>query len=170
MPLYQSPAPYDDATKRALVDLLNPLTLDTLALALDAWRAHRSIRGPLFSSLHGLFQKLAEDLDGHSDKLAEMVAMLGGQPVGCAGEIADGSRLEAYPLDVTDGLAHCRELTARITMLGVHVQEGITATNNLGAADALDMLTQMQRGLGYFGWQIGSHVIAEDAPAVVEKT
>lgn len=156
--LLPSPSPYDDTTREALVEICNPLTLDTLALALAVWRAHRSLRGPLFSALHPLFQTFAEKLDKYADKLPEFVAMLGGQPVGTAEEIADGARLEPYPGDITDGLAHCREIVARAKALSGYIVEGIGKTNDLGAADALDLLTKLLEGIGYYGWQIGAHL------------
>lgn len=157
MTLLPSPSPYDDNTRQALVDLLNPLTLDTIALGLAAWRAHRSLSGPLFSALHPLFQAFAERLDRIADKIPEFVAMLGGQPVGLADEVAEGSRLDPYPRDITDGIAHCRELFDRAQALSAYLGQGIATANDIGAADALDLLTKAQEHVNYYGWQIGRH-------------
>lgn len=156
--LLPSTSPYDDATRAALVESLSALTLDTLALSLIVWRAHRSLRGALFSDLHTLFGDFAQALDTYADKLPEASAALGGGPVGTAEEIAEGNRLDAYPLDVTGGFAHCREITVRVSALGAYVAEGIAQASEMGAAVELRLLTKLLAKLNYYGWQIGAHV------------
>ncbi|HSB57966.1 MAG TPA: ferritin-like domain-containing protein [Methyloceanibacter sp.] len=157
MTLLQSPTPYDGATRQALVDALNPLSIDVLALDLIVWHAHRSCRGCGSMSIHKLLGKLAKDLDGHADRLGEYIMRLGGQPMGLPEDLTS-TRIAAYPPEINNAHAHCREVFARVQALSALVQAGINVSNGEGAADALDMLTAVNEGLGYWGGFIFNEV------------
>ena len=58
--------------KRAeLIELLNARLADVLDLTMQAKQAHWNVRGPDFFQLHELFDKIAEDAEGHADLIAE---------------------------------------------------------------------------------------------------
>lgn len=165
MPLHPSPAPYDDATRVALVDAFSALTLDALALQAAVYLAHRACRGPLFASLHPLLGAFAAALAKHTDALPEYVATLGGQPVGTAEQVADGHRLGAFPPALSDGAALLAALhpMVRAFLLQCH---GVAATaNEQGATDALDLVTRVIVGTQFYGWQIAAMLVPEDERA-----
>ena len=51
--------------------------LAILVAASFAW-AHWNVRGPDFFQLHELFDRVAEEADGHADLIAERAGQLGG--------------------------------------------------------------------------------------------
>lgn len=164
MPLLPSTSPYDEPTREQLVELLNGLALDALALTLIVWRAHRNLSGPLFGDLHGLFGELYGELDGWADRLSEASAQLGGEVVGTAEQVAERNRIDDYPLEVTGGMAHCREIADRIGQLSGWVAQGIQASGKLGAVDFVTLLAKFLRKLNVYGWKVGRYV-APTVPA-----
>jgi len=156
MPLFLSPAPYDDATRVALVDAFAALTLDTLALQGAVYLAHRACRGPLTPALHPFLGAFATKLGTFTDALPEYVATLGGQPTGTAEQVADGHRLGAFPPGLSDGAALLAALhpMVRAFLLQCH---GVAATaNEQGATEALDLVTRVIAGTQFYGWQIAA--------------
>lgn len=162
--LLPSTSPYDDATRAQLVEVLNGLTLDVLALTLIVWRAHRNLSGPLFGDLHGLFGELYGVLDDYADRLSEASAQLGGEVVGTAEQVAERNRIDDYPLEITEGLAHCREIADRIGQLSGWVANGIKEAGKLGAVDFVTLLAKLLRKLNIYGWKVGRYV-APTVPA-----
>lgn len=155
----------DDASREAIAEALAPLTLDTLDLQAGAYMAHWSVRGPYTAPLHDLFGKLAASLAGHADALNEHLRLIGAMPVGTPQQVADGSRLDPYPVDVVDGLAHCEALTERGRAFLFSVEEAITACNDAGSADALDLVTQVKRDTAKTLGFIADHLVTDSAPS-----
>lgn len=158
MPLLPSPTPFDDAIRQKLVDALNPLILDGLALYNAAQVAHWNVRGPNFGPLHKLFGKVRDAFDGHTDTLAELVATLGGTAAGTAEQVGEGSTVEAYPTDVTDGMEHVRLLNDRVTAWidgAYKAAAAIDATGDVvGATVLIDVIKDVQK----LGWMLGAHL------------
>lgn len=151
----------DDATRAQIVGVLSPLTLDALDLQAGAYMAHWSVRGPHTAALHDLFGKLAAALSGHTDALNEYLRLLGAQPVGTLQQVADGSRLDPYPVDVVDGLAHCEALTERGTAFLALVEDALTVCNDAGSADALDLVTQLKRETAKLLGFVADHLVTD---------
>jgi starvation-inducible DNA-binding protein len=157
--LFDSVAPYDAPIRLVLVDeVLNPLHLDTLAFAGAVYLAHRNLTGPNFRDLHTTFGKFASVLDGFTDAIPEHVAMLGGLAVGTAEQVADGSRLEPYPPDLTDGLGHCKALTDRCKTLLAYYQDGLVKCDEMGAAMTFDLLNTFMAGIAHQAWLVQAHI------------
>ena len=162
--LYPSPAPYDDATRAALVDAFAALTLDAMALEASVYLAHRACRGPLTIALHPFLGAFAARLGEYTDALPEYVAMLGGQPTGTAEQVADGHRIGAFPADLSDGAALLQALhpMTRAFLLQCH---GVAAVaNEQGATDALDLVTRVIAGTQHYGWQIAAMLVPPSSP------
>jgi starvation-inducible DNA-binding protein len=160
MPIpFDSVAPYDAPIRDVLVDeVLNPLQLDTLAFLSAVYLAHRNLTGASFRDLHKTFGKFAAALDGYTDEIPEHVAMLGGLAVGTAEQIADGSRLDPYPADLTDGLAHCKAITDRCKALMAYYQAGLVKCDELGAAMTFDLLNKIMAGIAHHAWFVHAHI------------
>ena len=77
-----------------LIPLLNGRLADAIDLHLQAKQAHWNVKGPGFIALHELFDRIAGEIDGHVDELAERVTALGGTAEGTlqavAGAVAIG--------------------------------------------------------------------------------
>jgi starvation-inducible DNA-binding protein len=156
---FDSVAPYEAPIRLVLVDeVLNPLHLDTLAFASAVYLAHRNLTGPSFRDMHKVFGKFASALDGYVDEIPEHVAMLGGLAAGTAEQVADGSRLEPYPVDLTDGLAHCKAITDRAKALLAYYQAGLVQCDELGAAMTFDLLNQIMAGIAHHAWFVQAHI------------
>lgn len=54
------------------------------------------MKGPQFGPLHELFDKVAEELDGFADEVAERAVQLGGVARGTVQSLATETRLAAY--------------------------------------------------------------------------
>ena len=71
-----------EKTRRAMVNLLNQRLADVLDLGLQAKQAHWNVKGPNFISLHELFDKVAEEMEGFADELAERAVALRRRRIG----------------------------------------------------------------------------------------
>ena len=89
-----------------MIDLLNQNLADISDLQLQAKQAHWNVKGPAFFSLHELFDKAAEELEGFADEIAERAVALGGVAFGTARIAANCSRLGEYPHDISLGDKH----------------------------------------------------------------
>lgn len=160
--LFPSPSAYSDDERARLVESLNAVTADLLDLELAVYLAHRTTRGEHFAGLHPLFGAFAEKLSDYTDRVPEFVAMLGGQPVGSARQIAKMSRLDDYPEDITDGIAHCRELSARVKVTVAGLHDAAVVADGVGAPDALDLVTKVMGGVQKYGWMIAAHLVGNE--------
>ena len=92
--------------RKEIADLLNRRLADTIDLMLQAKQAHWTVKGPNFLSLHELFDKIAEGAGSHSDLLAERVMQLGGIAEGTVQVVGGITKLDAYPVAISDWRAH----------------------------------------------------------------
>lgn len=158
MALLPSPTPFDDATRQKIVDALNPLILDGLALYNAAQVAHWNVRGPSFGPLHKLFGKLRDAFDAHTDTLAELVATLGGTTAGTAEQVGEGSEVEAYPTDVTDGMEHVRLLNERLAAWIDKAYQAASTIDSAGDVVGATVLIDVIKDIQKFGWMLGAHL------------
>lgn len=157
--LHPSPAPYDDATRAALVDAFSALTLDAMALEAAVYLAHRACRGPLTVALHPFLGAFAGKLGKYTDALPEYVAQLGGQPTGTAEQVADGHRLGVFPPGLSDGASLLAALHPMIRAFLLQCHGVAAVANEQGATDALDLVTKVIAGTQFYGWQIAAMLV-----------
>src|SRR5206468_6148328 len=86
--------------------LLNQRLADAVDLQSQMKQAHWNVKGPHFIGLHKLFDKIYEDVGSYVDLIAERIVQLGGVAQGTARVAAKRSRLEEYPLDISEGIRH----------------------------------------------------------------
>lgn len=157
MKLFESPSPAKDAARASEAALLNEALVDVLALRDFSRLAHWNVRGPAFGALHPLFGKMYEELDGHADKLAERVAMLGGLAKGAPSQVAESS-LEDYPVETTDGMAHVRALADRLKDANVTLVESMSKAGDAEAENTYQLLVDVSMGLEQLGWMLLAHL------------
>jgi len=100
------------------------------------------VRGPLFPSLHPLFEQFAVAIAGLSDAIAERAVTLGARAYGTARHVANASRLPEYPQETVRDLEHIRLLADRFDayLQGLHQARRIAEEGDDG--DTADLLTQ----------------------------
>jgi len=142
----------------SMTALLNLQLIDTLDLYTQVKQAHWNIKGPHFIALHELFDKLAEDLEGPVDDIAERVTALGGIARGTARMVARESRLPELPGDSFDGMAVVAALADRYAILGASTRAAIENSGSAGDADTSDLFTGVSRGLDKALWFLEAHL------------
>src|ERR687884_1263650 len=99
--------------REKLVALLNQQLADTFDLYSQTKQAHWNVKGAQFYALHELFDRLAGELEGYVDLIAERATALGGLAEGTVRLSAANSRLAEYPAEVTDSLPTVEALAER---------------------------------------------------------
>ena len=130
-----------------MISLLNQQLADTFDLYSQVKQAHWNVKGPQFIALHELFDKLAEELQGYVDLIAERATALGGKALGTVRMSAANSQLPECDLDVTDSLPTVEALADRYATLTASTRQGIENAESHGDADTADLLTEVSRGL-----------------------
>ena len=144
--------------RETMVALLNRQLADTLDLYTQVKQAHWNVKGPNFIALHELFDKLAEDLEGPVDDIAERITALGGVARGTARVAAQESRLPEFPLDRCEGLKAVALLADRYATLGASTRAAIEIAGKEGDADTSDLFTGISRGLDKALWFLEAHL------------
>lgn len=147
-----------EETRRQVIDLLNQNLADILDLQLQAKHAHWNVKGPNFFSLHRLFDKVAEEMEGFADELAERAVALGGVALGTAKLAAANSRLQEYPPELTAGEGHVEALSNALAAFGKSVREAIEEAGKADDADTSDLFTEVSRGTDKLLWFVEAHL------------
>src|SRR5580765_645461 len=101
-----------------LISLINQRLADIIDLQMQLKQAHWNVKGPHFIGLHELFDKIAEEVESYVDLTAERIVQLGGIALGTVREAAVRSRLEEYPLSISDGMAHVEAVARALSTFG----------------------------------------------------
>lgn len=144
--------------RRQVIVLLNQNLADILDLHLQAKHAHWNVKGPNFFSLHQLFDKVAAEMEGFADELAERAVALGGIALGTAKLVAANSRLQEYPPELTAGDGHVEALSNALTAFGKSVREAIEVAGKAGDADTSDLFTGVSRSTDKLLWFVEAHL------------
>jgi starvation-inducible DNA-binding protein len=141
-----------------MIELLNQQLADTFDLYSQMKQAHWNVKGAQFFSLHELFDKLAAELAGYTDLIAERATALGGLAQGTVRMSAANSQLAECELDVTDSLATVEELAERYAMLAASTRQAIESAEGQGDANTADLFTEVSRGLDKALWFLEAHL------------
>ena len=152
MTSHQSPSALTADARRAVAEIANRVLADGLDLHGQIKVAHWNVRGPLFPSLHPLFETFATSLAAHNDAVAERAVTLGALAHGTARHVAKTSRLPDYPPDTTRDLAHVRLLAERIEAYLVGVREARKVADEQSDVDSADLFTQIIVELEKHAW------------------
>ncbi len=150
----------DGETREQIVALLNRQLADTFDLYSQTKQAHWNVKGAQFFQLHELLDKLAGDVLGHVDTIAERATTLGGTALGTARMSAAASRLPEYPADVIGSRESVEALVARYSTLAASTRAAIDTADGLGDADTADLFTGVSRDLDKSLWFLEAHLQA----------
>jgi starvation-inducible DNA-binding protein len=144
-----------------MAGLLNARLADAIDLQLQVKQAHWNVKGPSFIALHELFDRLAGELGGHVDEMAERITALGGVAEGTLQAVAGRSKLTAYPLDIAEGRAHVDALADSYARFAKSVRKAIDEAGKAGDADTSDLFTGISRGIDKDLWLLEAHLQAD---------
>lgn len=145
-------------TRQPLGAALNLHLSQAIDLMLQSKQAHWNVKGPHFIALHELFDKLAEEAEEWVDSLAERAVALGGVAEGTLPVVAQRTRLPAYPLALSDGLAHVSALATTLAAFGRAIRGAIEEADRLGDAGTADLFTSIVRSADKYLWFLEAHL------------
>ncbi|WP_260926849.1 Dps family protein [Novosphingobium sp. 9] len=99
-----------DNAQGALVDSLNGLLADTLALYIKTKNFHWHVKGPQFHDLHLLFDAQAGQIFALTDVVAERVRKQGGKTLTSPDSVVSKTRIKPQDSTDLDAMAMVREL------------------------------------------------------------
>jgi starvation-inducible DNA-binding protein len=144
--------------RRAQINcLLNQRLADAIDLQMQMKQAHWNVKGPNFIGLHELFDQIDEAVESYVDLIAERIVQLGGVAEGTIRIAAGHSRLEEYPLAISDGMAHVAAVSKALSTFGREARETIDQAAKLEDADAADIFTEISRGIDKWLWFVEAH-------------
>ncbi|WP_395645081.1 DNA starvation/stationary phase protection protein Dps [Terricaulis sp.] len=147
-----------DNTRKAMIALLNARLADAIDLRLSVKQAHWNVKGPSFIALHELFDQIQARIDTNVDDIAERAVALGGVVAGTVRASAGGSKLAAYPTDVTAEKEHLKLVADRLSAFGKLAREAISASDEAGDADTADLFTGISRQVDKDLWFVEAHL------------
>ena len=141
--------------------LLNQRLADAIDLQTQLKQAHWNVKGPNFIGLHELFDKISESVETYVDLIAERIVQLGGIAEGTARMAAARSRLDEYPLSISDGMAHVDAVVTALSTFGQEIRSSIYEADELDDADTADIFTEVSRGIDKWLWFVEAHIQAK---------
>jgi len=156
-----------DATIRTQsVELLNKHLAAAIDLHAQLKQAHWNVRGPGFIAIHELFDRVADEVDGYSDLLAERAGGLGGTARGTIQVAVQRSFLIPYPLGIADEHKHVFAVAGALAAFGHSVREAISQAALFGDADTADLFTEISRGIDQQLWFVASNTLLPNEQAL----
>jgi starvation-inducible DNA-binding protein len=143
--------------------ILNQTLAESLDLMTQTKQAHWNVKGVHFYQLHLLFDEIASELAEYVDEFAERITSLGGTAFGTIRMASRASTLPDYPTDITEGMDHVVELSARFARYAHGLRECIDSTGELGDADTQDLYTGISRNIDKRLWFLEAHLQAPSA-------
>jgi starvation-inducible DNA-binding protein len=140
-----------------LTALMNQRLASAVDLQTQMKQAHWNVKGPNFIGLHELFDQVDEAVESYVDMIAERIVQLGGIAEGTARVAAARSRLEEYPLQIADGLAHVEAVAKALSTFGEEARHTINEATELDDADTADLFTEISRGIDKWLWFVEAH-------------
>jgi starvation-inducible DNA-binding protein len=141
-----------------MISLLNQQLADTFDLYSQTKQAHWNVKGAQFFQLHELFDKLAAELLGYVDLIAERATALGGLALGTVRMSASNSQLPESELEITDSLPTVESVAERYAMLAASTRQAIESAESEGDADTADLFTEVSRGVDKALWFLEAHL------------
>jgi starvation-inducible DNA-binding protein len=143
-----------------LITLLNLRLASAIDLQLQMKQAHWNVKGPCFIGLHELFDKINEAVEDYVDMIAERIVQLGGIAEGTVRMAASRSRLDEYPLTLSQGMAHVNAVATALSTFGQEARATICECEELDDAASADLFTEVSRAIDKWLWFVEAHAQA----------
>jgi starvation-inducible DNA-binding protein len=157
-----APIALSESTRRASIENLNQLFVDTVVLK-DLYKKHHwQVSGPTFYQLHLLFDKHAGEQEAWVDLLAERIQTLGGVTLAMPHDVAERTLIprppkgrEVVPVQISR-LLHGHEIIVKEAraMARQAASDGDDGTNDL-------IVGTIVRGNELQAWFVAQHVVDE---------
>ena len=144
--------------RKRVASELNALLADAGDLTMQAKQAHWNVRGPNFIALHKLFDEVYQHAGEWTDSIAERITALGGQAFGTVQAAAQNSRLEPYPLDLSEERGHVERLSMALAQFGEQVRGLMDTFTKLGDLGSADLCTEISRAVDKDLWFVEAHL------------
>ncbi|MQA30399.1 MAG: DNA starvation/stationary phase protection protein Dps [Luteitalea sp.] len=156
--MYETSNDLPPTTRQSAIDVLNEHLADAIDLQLQAKQAHWNVKGPNFTGLHELFDRVAAQAGEYSDLIAERAVALGGVARGTLQAVSGQTQLREYPLEIGDWRAHVQAMRDALATFGRGVRKAIDDVTALSDADTADLFTEISRGVDKSLWMVEAHV------------
>ena len=147
----------DPQTQEQMCELLNARLADGIDLRLAVKQAHWNLRGSGYIGVHELLDEVSLRLGESTDTIAERVAIMGGFARGTSQVVADRTKLEPYPVEMTEIQDHIAALVERFRTYGESLRKAIDSAGEAGDEDAADLFTEVSRQVDKDAWFIGAN-------------
>lgn len=148
-----------EKVRQDVVDILQLRLSDGIDLMLQSKQAHWSIKGIHFYALHGLFDKIHEEIEQWCDLLAERIGQIGGVVEGSKTSVSSRSSLPLYSTATSKDEEHVKALSLSLATFGRLLYQSINKVMQLEDPVTADILTEIARGVDKNLWFVESHLI-----------
>ena len=152
-------------TRKNITELVQGRLADSIDLSLQCKQAHWNVRGPHFSTLHELFDRVHEEIEKSSDVLAERIVQLGGIADGTLDSLSKGTSLSKYPLTLTKDFEHLNALCDSVSCFAKNTRQTISNAESFGDAVTADILVEITRRMDKTLWMLEKHLLENKTEA-----
>ncbi|MDX2151271.1 MAG: DNA starvation/stationary phase protection protein [Bryobacteraceae bacterium] len=144
----------DDQGLDSIVQMLNRLLADEFVIYAKARNYHWNVTGPMFHSLHEVFEKQYEEVDEIIDEAAERARMYGGRAIGSLAEFQRETRLREQPGELPEAERMIENLCSDHESLIRALKGDIARCEELDDAMAADYLTGVAEQHQKMAWML----------------
>ncbi|MGN6512637.1 MAG: Dps family protein [Lysobacteraceae bacterium] len=146
-----------DAQRRKVAEGLSRVLADAYTLYLKTHNFHWNVTGPMFNTLHTMFELQYNEQWTALDGIAERIRALGFNAPGSYGEFARLTSIGEEPLaDTTDWRAMVRQLTVGNEALCRTARKVLQVADDAGDDPSVDLLTQRLQTHEKYAWMLRS--------------
>lgn len=145
-------------TRESLIVILNGCLSDSVDLALQAKGNHWNVKGPSFTSLHKLFDEVAESAQNYADLIAERIVQLGGVALGSSQIVAATTSLPPQTITTFQSeILNC--LSTSLSIYSANMRRTIEFSTYMKDDVTADILIEITRGSDKWLWMVESHMV-----------
>ena len=141
-----------------VAECLEGLVLNTLDVAGQVKVAHWNVKGPFFPVLHKQFDKLAADLFGYADLMAERAVQLGAVLHATPRVVASESGIPEFPKTAFEAPGVVSAVLNRVVVLAKQTHAEIEKIETDGDCVTANLLIEVNTGLDKWVWMLEKQV------------
>lgn len=128
-------------SNKPVIDALKAILADTYSLQLKTQNYHWNVEGPLFHSLHVMFEEQYNELFSAVDVLAERIRALGEKAPGSYSEFAKLTKMKEAKADADD-FEMVKDLYQSNQQLSENLKKALEKAEKADDASTADLFTQ----------------------------
>jgi len=141
--------------REKIADGLKHVLADSYTLYLKSHNFHWNVTGPMFQTLHTMFEEHYTELAAAVDEIAERIRALGFAAPGTFQEFAELSKIEIRT-GVPEALEMVRQLTKGHEQVSATAREVFPACEEAGDESTADLLTERMQVHEKTAWMLRS--------------